>query len=110
MKSILLIFLLSIFCSASFSQIDLDNGLVAYYPFNGNANDASGNGNNAVFNNATLTSDRLGVPNSAYYFNGVDNYIRIPNSPSIIPRIKSHYAFLLSQWGSTVVGAMEILF
>lgn len=66
-----------------FCQVDLNNGLVAYYPFNGNANDASGNGNNASFNNATLTSDYYGNPNSAYHFNGVDNYIQIPNSASL---------------------------
>jgi hypothetical protein len=45
--------LLLITCISSFSQVNLNNGLVAYYPFNGNANDASGNGNNATFNNAT---------------------------------------------------------
>lgn len=44
------------------------NGLVAYYPFTGNANDASGNGNNGVVNGATLTSDRFGNINNAYYF------------------------------------------
>ncbi len=56
---------------------------MAYYPFNGNANDASGNGNNAILNNATLTSDRLGNPNSAYAFNGIDNFIQVPNSPTL---------------------------
>jgi hypothetical protein len=69
----------------SFSQVNLSNGLVAYYPFGGNANDASGNGNDAVFNNATLTIDRFGNPNSAYYFNGIDNYIQIPNAPGLNP-------------------------
>jgi len=44
------------------------NGLVAYYPFNGNANDESGNGNNGTNNGATLTTDRFGNPNSAYLF------------------------------------------
>lgn len=68
-----------------FAQIDLNKGLIAYYPFNGNANDASGNGNNANFNNATPALDYYGNPNSAYYFNGADNYIRIPNAPSINP-------------------------
>jgi hypothetical protein len=85
MKATLLILLFFIFFSSSFSQVKLDSGLVAYYPFNGDANDASGNGNNAIFNNATLTSDHLGNLNSAYYFNGVDNYIRIPNAPGINP-------------------------
>ena len=76
---ILLVFIASI-CNA---QVDLNAGLIAYYPFTGNANDASGNNNNPVFNNATLTSDRNGNPNSAYHFNGTNNYMRIPNSATL---------------------------
>jgi hypothetical protein len=45
------------------------NGLVGYWPFNGNANDASGNGNNGTVNGAILTTDRNGNANSAYSFN-----------------------------------------
>ena len=56
------------------------NGLVAYYPFNGNANDVSGNGNNGVVNSATLTTDRFGLSNSAYNFDGVNDYIQTINS------------------------------
>src|SRR5215469_4321208 len=67
----------------SFSQVDLSKGLMAYYPFSGNAKDASGNGNNPIFNNATLTTDVYGNANSAYYFNGIDNYMEIPNSASL---------------------------
>ena len=48
------------------------NGLVGYWPFNGNANDESGNGNNGVVNGATLAIDRLGVANKSYYFDGND--------------------------------------
>jgi hypothetical protein len=51
------------------------NGLVGYWPFNGNANDESGNGNNGTVNGATLTADRNGVANKAYSFDGVNNYI-----------------------------------
>ncbi|MGA9778350.1 MAG: hypothetical protein ACLPRE_04365 [Limisphaerales bacterium] len=47
------------------AQTFLTNGLLAYYPFNGNANDASGNGNNGVVYGATLTTDRFGMSNSA---------------------------------------------
>ncbi|HVZ96831.1 MAG TPA: LamG-like jellyroll fold domain-containing protein [Chitinophagaceae bacterium] len=83
MKNTILVFLLLLFSFRSFPQVDLNNGLMAYYPFNGNANDASGNSNNAIFNNVTLTTDRFGNPNSAYSFNGTDNYIQIPNSPSL---------------------------
>jgi len=47
------------------------NGLVGWWPFNGNANDESGNRNNGVVNGATLTTDRNGKTNSAYSFSGV---------------------------------------
>jgi len=67
---------------SAFAQ-DLSLGLRAYYPFNGNANDASGNGNNPVFNNATLTSDKFGNPNSAYHFNGTNTYMRVLNSSTL---------------------------
>ncbi len=56
-------------------------GMVAYYPFNGNANDETGNGNNSTYIGAgvTLTSDRFGNANSAYQFDGYTNsYIRVP--------------------------------
>jgi hypothetical protein len=53
------------------------NGLVAWWPFNGNANDVSGNGNNGTVYGATLTTDRNGTTNSAYYFNGSSDYIQI---------------------------------
>jgi len=50
--------------------------LQAYYPFNGNANDESGNGRNGtVNNNATLTTDRFDNANSAYSFDGDEDYI-----------------------------------
>jgi len=52
------------------------NGLVAYYPFTGNANDSSGNGNNGTVYGATLTTDRFGNANNAYSFNGTNNYIQ----------------------------------
>jgi hypothetical protein len=50
-------------------------GLVAYYPFNGNAKDESGNGNDGTVNGATLTKDRFSKTDGAYYFDGVDDYI-----------------------------------
>jgi hypothetical protein len=56
----------------------INNGLVAYYPFNGNANDESGNNNNGVVNGATLTTDRFGGVNKAYSF--MNNYIIVPSS------------------------------
>ncbi len=89
---------------------NLKNGLVAYYPFNGNANDVSGNSNNGKVNGAKLASDRNGVANSSYSFNvnnwswgsGGDN-IYIPYNPSF-----NFSEFSISTWvkrtsaGSTI--------
>ena len=54
-------------------------GLVAYYPFNGNANDASGNNNHGTVKGATLTTDRFGKANSAYSFTN-PNHITAPTN------------------------------
>jgi len=51
----------------------LSDGLVAYYPFSGNAGDSSGNGNHGNVNGATLTTDRFGTSNNAYSFNGSES-------------------------------------
>ncbi|MFY0650453.1 MAG: DUF5018 domain-containing protein [Cyclobacteriaceae bacterium] len=50
--------------------------LLAWYPFNGNADDASGNGYNGTVVGATLGQDRFGKTNSAFYFS--DNEIQVP--------------------------------
>ncbi|MBX9742730.1 MAG: PT domain-containing protein, partial [Chthoniobacterales bacterium] len=63
----------------SFISGTLKEGLVAYWPFEGNARDQSGSGNNGVVHNATLTSDRFGNPHSAYNFDGISSYIEVPN-------------------------------
>jgi hypothetical protein len=47
--------------------------LAAFYPFSGNANDASGNNNTGTVNSATLTTDRFGNANSAYNFTTASN-------------------------------------
>ena len=78
-----LLFFLLLTTNICFAQTAPTEGLRAYYPFNGSAFDASGNNNNPIFNNATLTKDRFGKPNSAYHFNGINNYMRIPNSTSL---------------------------
>jgi hypothetical protein len=55
-------------------------GLLAYYPFCGNANDLSGSALNGTVVGATLSTDRFGHNNSAYTFNGSSNYIELPAS------------------------------
>ncbi len=65
------------------STPSLNTGLVAYYPFNGNANDASGNGNNGIPVDTTLIADRFGNPNSAYDFNGQSSRINIADNGTV---------------------------
>lgn len=77
MKKSILLFVMGIAFAtqALFAQVPSyvpTNGLVGYWPFNGNANDASGNGNNGTVNGATLTTDRFGNNNCAYSFDGND--------------------------------------
>ncbi len=70
-----------LFCMYSFALAQ--TGPIAYYPFNGNANDESGNGNNGTVFGATLTQDRYGISDRAYSFDGSSSYISIPNSASL---------------------------
>ncbi|HXD93429.1 MAG TPA: PKD domain-containing protein [Bacteroidia bacterium] len=57
------------------------SGLVGYWPCTGNANDSSGNGNNGVVTNATLTADRFGNANAAYNYNGTANITASLSTP-----------------------------
>jgi gliding motility-associated-like protein len=81
---ILLVFWSCLFWSNELSaQVNLGQGLKLYLPFNGNANDLSGNGNNATVNGAVLTTDKYGYSNSAMEFDGVNDFLEIANSTSL---------------------------
>ncbi len=58
-------------------------GLMAYYPFNGNAKDMSGNGYDGTPNNAVLTTDRFGNQNAAYRLNGISSNIIVKDKPAL---------------------------
>ena len=64
------------------ARADLNNGLVAYYPFEGNAKDESGNGNHGTITGASLTTDRFGTADYAYHFDGND-FINCGNGASL---------------------------
>jgi hypothetical protein len=82
MKKQLLILATSLISLSGFGQVPNyvpTNGLVGYWPFNGNANDESGNGNNGIVNGIVpFISDRNGVSSSA--MQGGQGYITIANS------------------------------
>lgn len=64
-------------------ELDLTTKLSAHYTFSGNASDSTENGNGGIVNGATLIDDRFGNPESAYNFDGIDDYIKIEHSKSI---------------------------
>ena len=78
------------------------NGLVGWWPFNGNANDESGHGNNGTVNGATPVLDRFGNANSAYDFNGTSNFIEINSNPSIEPNL-----ITVSVWYNTPINDLQ---
>jgi hypothetical protein len=78
---------------AWFAKDDLTDGLVAYYPFNGDASDVSANGNNGIVHGANLVADRFGTPNRAYSFSGAGDYIDCGNSS-----ILNLSTFSISYW------------
>lgn len=93
-----MLFFCIIFLFVFFSKLEnvlaesLSDGLVAYYPFNGNANDESGNGKHGVNYGADLTENKFGIQNSAYSFTRVTDadgdYIQMPVNinPDVMPK------------------------
>jgi hypothetical protein len=69
----------ALFDTFTCETVDLQNGLIACYPFSGNANDSRGT-NNGTVNGATSVPDRSGNPGNAYSFNGTSNFISIPST------------------------------
>lgn len=59
------------------------NGLVGYWPFNGNVYDESYNGHNGTAESVQDTLNRFNIPNSAIYFNGSTSRILIPDTSSL---------------------------
>jgi len=79
----------------------LNDGLVAFYPFNGNVNDESGNGNDGTASDVTFVNDRFGLPNSAGSFAGNSSSHVIINSTdlNLLPD------FTVSVWINYTAGA-----
>lgn len=70
--------------SKSIGDLISKKNIISYYPFSGNANDQSLNLRNGIVNGATLIDDRYGKENSAYYFDGVDDYIELEKNDDFI--------------------------
>lgn len=112
-KAVVLLLLLG--CSHKWDNpADPDNedplpseGLVAYFPFNGNAEDASGNGNNGTIRGAILTNDRFGRTNRAFYFDGSSSDIIIQDNATLRPPLLTICAWVkaitLTDWATIIM-------
>ena len=78
--------LIILFATSAFGQFTLTDSLQAYYPFNTNALDMSGNGNDGTINGANLTTDRFGAANSAFLFDGISDNIELPSDFDYVER------------------------
>ena len=85
MKNLLYIFLfvpIALFGQTSFEELientSLNEGLSAFYPFNGNASDVSGNNLNGIVVNAQLATDMYDEIGSSYLIS-TESYIELPN-------------------------------
>jgi hypothetical protein len=100
-KSIILAIYLLGFTSTLISQALPNyvpsNGLVGWWPFNGNANDESGNGYNGSVYGASLSNDRNGNSNSAYSFDGISNFIWV----GLVQELNGSSTASISYWINT---------
>lgn len=85
LKSILTAGLMCMLLTSGHAQTWVTNGLVAYYPFHGDANDASGNGDTGSISGAVLSLDRFGNTNAAYQFVAT-NHDSITATGAFLPR------------------------
>lgn len=89
-----------------FAQVNLTSDLKVCMPFNGNANDISGSGNNGTVSGSTLTTDRFGNASSAYQFNGTSDFISIANFSNVAPTNE----LTISMWAKSDLTTSNCLF
>ncbi len=85
-------------------QASLNDGLVAYYPLNGNADDSSGNNLHGIAYGVMPTQDRFGLSNSAFAFDGQDDYIIAENRDGLF-NLTSYWT--LSAWVKPLVPSSQ---
>jgi hypothetical protein len=119
-NSLLALVIISFLSLIFFSQnarADLNSGLAAYYDFDGNADDKSGNENHAAVYGATAANDQGNNPANAYDFDGTDDYVSAPHDTTlnlgtgdfsvcfwIKPHNVSGYKYIVDKRGPTYIG------
>lgn len=79
-RNLLFVCITLLVCPAVFGQIPAD-GLLAYYPLDGDAIDASGSGLDGTVFGAVPTQDRFGTAAGALFFDGEGDYAVVPHTP-----------------------------
>ena len=74
---------------------NITDSLLLHYPFDNNVQDISGNNFHGTANGVTIVADRFGNPNSAYYFDGVNDYIDFPLNDTLKPNLPVTIAYWL---------------
>lgn len=94
------IFLFLMLASLGYGQIS--NNLLLHYAFDGTTNDNSVNANNGTaFGGVTYGADRFGNPNSAAYFDGINDYVEFPNSNQLKPNLPVSFSFWIKYTSSS---------
>jgi hypothetical protein len=120
-RFLLLFFTAICFAAIANAQVNLANGLVAYYPFNSNASDGSGNSNNGTLSgSASIVTDQWGNPNSACNMSGPNNAgrVTIANSSTLQFTTAASFSFWFklnsnvgtSGTGTIVAGGVSLSF
>lgn len=94
MKNIYLIILALLFSQLVKAQINLNEGLIGHYTFNGNTNDTSTNQNHATNYGGTFIGDGSVNDNEAIKFNGIDQYAEIENKEPFANSVYSISAYV----------------
>lgn len=88
-------------------ELGLTNGLIANYPFSGNANDTSGNGHTGYVSGVVFSTDRFGYSSGAAAFDGISSKIAISNSADLMFYTN---AFTIAMWINLSTSSSEQVF
>lgn len=95
MKKALLLIVIIVFPQLIINAQDLTTNLLLHYKFDGNFLDSSGNAHDAINFGSTFVDDKDGNPNSAVYFDGINDYIAMPNESGLKPQLPVSFSFII---------------
>lgn len=105
MKSIFFLVLCGLFCSTLCLAQDVSQNLLIHYKFEGNALDSGGSNFHATVVGATYGPDRDNNPNAAIYFDGINDYIELPNLAELKPNLPVSFSFWIKYEDQTYENA-----